>query len=38
MTVDFITLELDETEHTATAGVGFEFARDTITFGPGENE
>jgi len=36
VTVDFITLELDETEHTATADVHFEFTRGTIKFENGE--
>jgi len=38
VTVDYITLELDETEHTATAGTGFEFSRGTVKFENGENE
>ena len=38
VTVDFITLELDETAHTATADVHFEFKKGTVRFEHGEIE
>lgn len=32
VTVDYITLELDESKHTATAGVDFEHVKGTLEF------
>lgn len=36
--VDYTTMELDQTEHTATAGVDFEFTKGTLEFKQGETE
>ena len=38
MSVDYVTLELDESEKTAIADEHFEFAKKTATFEHGENE
>ena len=38
LTVDYVTLELDETDKTATADVHFEFAKGTVEFEHGESE
>jgi hypothetical protein len=36
VTVDFKTIELDASEHTATAGVDFEHIQTTVVFNQGE--
>lgn len=38
VTVDFKTLELDASEHTASAGVDFEHVQKTVVFNAGETE
>ena len=38
VTVEYITLELDESDQTATADVHFEFSKGTVRFEHGENE
>lgn len=36
MTVEFTTIELDESAHTATPGVDFEHVKTTVIFEHGE--
>jgi len=38
VTVDYTTIELDESEHTATAGVDFEMCKGVLEFKQGETE